>query len=78
MEEQMSQKIIYLIVETGVGENRRTFWRPAGNAYSCRDGSMNFKLDIHPGLTFNIREPKSNGETDEANAEEATESPDPP
>jgi len=59
-------KIVYLIVERGIEPNRQTFWRSAGNAYVCRDGSLNLKLDIHPGLTFNIRDPKSNGELRES------------
>jgi len=63
-------KIVYLIVERGMEPNRQTFWRPAGNAYLCRDGSLNLKLDIHPGLTFNIRDPKSNGERVEADTGE--------
>ena len=58
-------KIVYLIVERGMGAGKQTFWRTAGAAYPCRDGSFNMKLDIHPGLIFNIRDPKSNGETDE-------------
>jgi hypothetical protein len=55
-------KIVYLIVDRGLEPNRQTFWRTAGAAYTCRDGSLNLKLDIHPGLVFNIRDPKSNGE----------------
>lgn len=58
-------KIAYLLVEKGKGRNARTYWRNAGVAYPCRDGSLNLKLDIHPGLTFNIRDPKSNGEVEE-------------
>ncbi len=58
-------KIVYLLVEKGHGANKRTYWRNAGVAYPCRDGSLNLKLDIHPGITFNIRDPKSNGETEE-------------
>lgn len=58
-------KIVYLIVERGVEPNRQVFWRSAGIAFLCRDGSMNLRLDIHPGLTFNIREPKSLGEREE-------------
>ena len=60
-------KIVYLLVEKGNGNNRRTYWRNAGVAYPCRDGSFNLKLDIHPSLTFNIRDPKSNGENAETN-----------
>lgn len=59
-------KIVYLIVERGIEPNRQVFWRAAGSAFVCRDGSLNLKLDIHPGLTFNIREPKSNGEREDA------------
>lgn len=58
-------KIVYLIIERGLDPNRQTFWRSAGVAFMCRDGSINLKLDIHPGLTFNIRDPKSNGEREE-------------
>lgn len=58
-------KIVYLIVERGQEPNRQVFWRSACNAFVCRDGSLNLKLDIHPGLTFNIRNPKSNGEREE-------------
>ena len=58
-------KIVYLIIERGIEPNRQVFWRSAGVAFICRDGSINLKLDIHPGLTFNIRDPKSNGEREE-------------
>jgi hypothetical protein len=59
-------RIVYLIVERGNGPHRQAFWRSAGAAYVCRDGSLNVRLDIHPGLTFNIRDPKSIGEREEA------------
>lgn len=62
--------IVYLIVEKGVAPNKKTYWRPLGTAYPCRDGSINIKLDIHPGLTFNARKPKSNGETEEVQPDE--------
>lgn len=52
-------KIVYLIIERGMDTNRQTLWRSAGIAFKCRDGSLNLKLDIHPGLTFNIRDPRS-------------------
>ncbi len=58
-------KIVYLLVERGTGDYRKTYWRELGAAYECRDGSWNLKLDIHPGLTFNIRNPKSNAEREE-------------
>ncbi len=62
-------KIVYLIVERGTEPHRQTFWRVAGTAFVCRDGSMNLKLDVHPGLTFNIRDPKSQGEFRESVAD---------
>ena len=64
------RKIVYLIVETGHPPNKQTFWRQAGIAYLCRDGSFNLKLDIHPRLIFNIRDPKSNGEREEVEPQE--------
>ena len=57
--------VAYLLVEKGTNGNKKTYWRPLGAAYPCRDGSLNLKLDIHPGLTFNLRPPKSNGEREE-------------
>lgn len=71
---EYGHKIAYLLVEKGTGENKRTYWRALGAAYPCRDGSLNLKLDIHPGLTFNIRTPKSNGEREEVEAGGAAES----
>lgn len=70
------RKIVYLIIERGLPPNKQTFWRNAGVAYECRDGSLNVKLDIHPGLTFNIRDPKSNGETEETGQHELDEESD--
>ena len=64
---EQGHKIVYLIVERGTNGNKKTYWRPLGAAYPCRDGSLNLKLDIHPGLTFNIRDPKSAGEREESN-----------
>ncbi len=62
---EQGHKIVYLLVERGTGDYRKTYWRALGAAYPCRDGSLNLKLDIHPGLTFNIRDPKSNGERED-------------
>ena len=67
-EKQMAENghlVAYLLVEKGADTNKKTYWRPLGAAYPCRDGSLNLKLDIHPGLTFNLRPPKSNGEREE-------------
>ncbi|HEX8607382.1 MAG TPA: hypothetical protein VF679_01940 [Pedobacter sp.] len=62
--------VAYLLVEKGTGDNKKTYWRPLGAASPCRDGSLNLKLDIHPGLTFNLRPPKSNGEREEVETDE--------
>jgi hypothetical protein len=64
------RKIVYLIVEQG--GDRKPLWKSAGVAYVNRDGSINVKLDIHPGLTFNIREPKSIAEQAEADVNDET------
>lgn len=62
-----SHKIIYLIVERGDQRNgQQNRWSQAGTAYECRDGSFNIKLDMFPNLTFNMRNPKSNGELRDA------------
>lgn len=50
-------KVVYLLVE--VGDN--TYWNRAGVAFENQDGSLNMKLDLFPNVTFNIREPKDNG-----------------
>jgi hypothetical protein len=66
-------KIVYLIVERGVEPNRQVFWRPAGNAFVCRDGSLNLKLDMYPSLNFNIRDPKPTGGREDAELRPAGE-----
>ena len=58
-------KIVYLIVERG-DIDHSSYWRVAGSAFVCRDGSLNLKLDLLPGLRFNIRDPKSNAEREDA------------
>jgi len=56
----MSQpKILYLLVET----NDKTYWNRAGVGFLNNDGSFNVKIDMFPGLTFNLRDPKPNGDT---------------
>jgi hypothetical protein len=52
-------KVVYLIIERQNPE-LAPIWRVAGIAFVCRDGSLNLRLDIHPGLKFNIRDPKFN------------------
>lgn len=50
-------KTIYLLVKNG----EKTYWNRQGVAFEPnRDGSVNFKLDMFPELTFQMRkeEPK--------------------
>lgn len=55
-------KTVYLLVEAG----DKTFWNRAGVAFVNSDDSLNLKLDLFPGLTFNIRDAKpSSDEQDE-------------
>ncbi len=61
-----NHQVVYLIVESGQNGTKRVNWRVAGSGYECRDGSFNLKLDVHPGLTFNMRFPKSHGERNDA------------
>lgn len=53
-------KIVYLIVGRQDPE-QPPLWRMAGAAFPCKDGSLNLRLDMHPGLRFNIRDPKFSG-----------------
>jgi hypothetical protein len=54
---------VYLLTKVGEGRNQRTFWNRAGVAFGHnRDGSLNFKLDLFPSLTFQIRQKKSDAD----------------
>jgi hypothetical protein len=53
-------KTIYLLTKVGEGETEKTFWNRAGIAFKPnKDGSINLKLDLFPGLTFQMRERKT-------------------
>lgn len=57
-------RFIYLITKSEDG--KKSYWTKQGVAFPPnKDGSVNFKLDIFPGLLFQIRDPKP--ETDEPN-----------
>jgi hypothetical protein len=56
---QQSPKILYLLVEA----SGRTYWNRAGVGFVNNDGSVNIKLDMFPGLTFNLKDPKPHAET---------------
>lgn len=51
------QKVVYLLVPAkGEGKDQKTYFNRAGVAFENRDGSLNVKLDLFPGITFQIRE----------------------
>ena len=50
-----NHKVVYLI--RGSGE--RSYWTRQGVAFVNKDGSLNVSLDLFPGLTFHIRDPRS-------------------
>jgi hypothetical protein len=53
-----NHKVVYLLVQAkGEGKEDKTYFNRAGVAFENRDGSLNVKLDLFPGLTFQIREP---------------------
>jgi len=56
---QQLPKTLYLLVEAA----GRTYWNRAGVGFVNSDGSINVKLDLFPGLTFNLRDPKPNGDS---------------
>lgn len=46
-------KTIFLLVKNG----EKTYFNRAGVAFTPnRDGSINFKLDLFPGVTFQMRD----------------------
>jgi hypothetical protein len=50
-------KTVYLLVKNGT----KTYFNRAGVSFApIRDGSVNFKLDMFPELTFQIRERSEN------------------
>ena len=51
---------IFLLSKVGSGKVQRTFFNRQGVAFNPnKDGSVNFKLDMFPGLTFQMRENES-------------------
>ena len=54
---------IFLLSKVGSGKNQKTFFNRQGVAFNPnRDGSINFKLDMFPGLTFQLREQTSDAD----------------
>jgi hypothetical protein len=46
------QKLVYVITKHG----DKSYWNRAGAAFDNKDGSINFKLDVHGDVQFQIRE----------------------
>jgi len=63
-------KVVYLIrtQQTGSGKDKqeKSYWTRQGVAFENADGSLNVKLDLLPGLTFNIRDPKEESEREQS------------
>lgn len=51
-------KALYLIKKVG----ERSFWNRVGTAFQNNDGSLNVVIDFLPGVSLQIREPKSDEE----------------
>jgi hypothetical protein len=59
---------VYLLSKVGEGNSERTFWNRVGVAFGHnKDGSMNFKLDLFPAVTFQIRENQSDSNEEAPN-----------
>jgi hypothetical protein len=49
--------VVYLLVPgKGEGKDQKTYFNRAGVAFQNRDGSINIRLDLFQGVTFQIRE----------------------
>jgi hypothetical protein len=49
---------IYVISESGQGDQKKTYWNRCGVAFKNRDSSFTLKLDMFPNLNLQLREPK--------------------
>jgi len=47
-------------------DGEKSYWHRCGVAFTNRDGSINVKLDLFPGLQLQIREPKSDANEERA------------
>jgi len=62
---QKSKTVFLLVPGKGQGEDRKTYYNRAGVAFQNRDGSLNLKLDLFPGVTFQVRDnPETNNDKD--------------
>jgi hypothetical protein len=54
------------VIQPNPNDARKSFWHRCGVAFVNRDGSLNVKLDLFPGVQIQIRDPRS--DADERNA----------
>jgi hypothetical protein len=55
---------IFLLQKAGTRQEPKTYWHRQGVGFEPnKDGSVNFRLDMFPGLTFQIR--RQNGDAKE-------------
>jgi hypothetical protein len=54
------RKEIY-IIEQDPKDKKKTYWHRAGTGWVNKDGSVNFKLHVHPNVQFQLRDPKEEG-----------------
>ena len=68
-------KTVYLLSKQGEERDAKTYFNRAGVAFDPnRDGSVNFKLDMFPALTFQIRENTDAKEPEQTNGKRDTRS----
>ena len=47
-------------------EGDKTYWHKCGVGFQNRDGSVNLKLDLFPGVQLQLRDPRDNGDAPRA------------
>jgi hypothetical protein len=47
---------VKIIPEVQEGREKETYWKKCGVGFPNKDGSFNFKLDLFPAVTFNVKE----------------------
>lgn len=46
------------VIQPASEEGKKSFWRKCGVAFVNRDGSLNLRLDLFPGVQLQIRDKK--------------------
>ncbi len=50
---------ISVIQENGAGKDKKSYFKQCGVGFENRDGSVNFRLDLFPNVTFHLRQKQS-------------------